>query len=158
MENQENITGTGAVPNPLFFDRPRIVMFEETDLKHREIGIHFSAVYVIRVADRVVVTVSGGPSLLRLRQDLVSNIELGPETDVPFFDTVSVASVATTSANERGLGGHIGFDGTFLLNEQLGVSAFARYVGGSVDLHNGDSVVSVDVGGFQFGGGLRLFF
>ena len=64
MENQDDIAGTGTVPNPLFFDRPRSVMFAETGLKHREIGVHFSAVYVIPVSERFLISVSGGPNLV----------------------------------------------------------------------------------------------
>ena len=88
----------------------------------------------------------------------MSDVELGPETDAPFFDTVDVASVSTTTVSETGLGVHIGFDETFLLNDQLGVGGFFRFAGGSVDLPAGDTLVSVDVGGVQVGGGLRLFF
>ena len=156
--SQNDGLGTGIVPNPLFFDRSRDVSFLETGLEQREIGIHFSAVYVIPVSDRFLVSVVGGPTLFRLRQDLVSDVELGPETDAPFFDTVDVASVSTTTVSETGLGVHIGFDGTFLLNDQLGVGGFFRFAGGSVDLPAGDTLVSVDVGGVQVGGGLRLFF
>lgn len=158
LRNQSNANGTGTVPNPLFFDRPRDVTFAQTGLEHREIGIHFSAVYVIPVSDRFMVSAFGGPTLFRLRQDLVSNVELGPETHAPLFDIVNVESVSTTSVSETGFGGHIGFDGTFLLNDQLGVGGFFRYAGGSVDLPTGDTLVSVSVGGLQIGGGLRLFF
>ena len=158
LGNQNDVSGTGTVPNPLFFDRPRDVTFEETGLEHREVGIHFSAVYVIPVSDRFLVSVFGGPTLFRLRQDLVSDVVLGPETDAPFFDMVDVASVSTTSVSATSFGGHIGFDGTFLLNDQLGVGGFFRCAAGSVDLPTGDTLVSVDAGGLQIGGGLRLFF
>ena len=158
LTNQNDVSGTGTAPNPLFFDRPRDVVFQETGLEHREVGIHLSAVYIIPVSDRFLVSVFGGPTLFRLRQDIVSSVELGPETAAPLFDMVDVASVSTTSISETGFGGHIGFDGTFLLNDQLGVGGFFRYAGGSVDLPTGDTVVPVDVGGVQVGGGLRLFF
>ena len=158
QESSDEITGSGSVPNPLFFDRPRAVTFAETGLKHREVGIHFSAVYVIPVSDRFTVSLFGGPTIFRVRQDPVSSIVLGPETDAPLFETVTVASVGTSSVDETGGGGHLGFDGTFLLNDQLGVGGFFRYAGGSVDLPTGNSMTSLDVGGAQVGGGLRVFF
>ena len=46
----------------------------------------------------------------------------------------------------------------FLLNDQLGVGGFFRFAGGSVDLPIGNAMTSVDVGGAQLGGGLRLYF
>lgn len=132
--------------------------FTETALKHREVGIHISAVYVLPVSERFMLSIFGGPTVFRVRQDLVTDVELGPETAAPLFDMVSVASVTTSSANESGIGGHIGFDGTFLLNDQLGVGGFVRYTGGSVDLPTGTTTTTIDVGAAQLGGGLRLFF
>ena len=158
MENEDDATGRGTVPNPLFFDRSREVTYTATGLKHREIGINLSAVYVIPVTERFLVSIFGGPTFFRLRQSLVSDLQLGPETDPPFFDSVEVTSVATTSVSESGFGGHIGFDGTVLLNDFLGVGGFFRFASGSVDLPMGGTTVSVDVGGLQLGGGLRLMF
>lgn len=158
LQNSDDISGTGTVPNPLFFDSPRSVTFTETALKHREVGIHISAVYVLPVSERFMLSIFGGPTVFRVRQDLVTDVELGPETAAPLFDMVSVASVTTSSANESGIGGHIGFDGTFLLNDQLGVGGFVRYTGGSVDLPTGTTTTTIDVGAAQLGGGLRLFF
>ena len=158
LQNTDDVVGSGTVPNPLFFDRPRAVTYSESGLKHREVGIHFSAVYVIPLSERMMVSIFGGPTIFRVRQDLVSAVELGPELDAPLFENVSVSSVTTSSANETSVGGHIGFDGTFLLNDQLGVGGFFRFAGGSVDLPIGNAMTSVDVGGAQLGGGLRLFF
>ncbi len=158
LQTSDDVSGTGSVPNPLFFDSPRSVTFTETGLKHREVGVHFSAVYVIPVSERFMVSLFGGPTIFRVRQDFVTDVELGPETDAPLFETVSVASVTTSSTDETGFGGHIGFDGTFLMNDQLGVGGFFRYTGGSVDLPAGNSMKTIDVGGAQLGGGLRLFF
>ena len=158
LQNTDDITGSGSVPNPLFFDRPRSVTYAETGLKRREVGIHISAIYVVPFSGRVMFSIFGGPTIFRARQDLISDIELGPELDAPLFGTVTVASVSTVSISKTGVGGHIGFDGTFLLNDQLGVGGFFRYTGGSVDLPTGNTMTSVDVGGAQLGGGLRVFF
>ena len=158
LRSSDGISGAGTVPNPLFFDSPRSVTFTETGLKHREVGIHVSVIYMIPVSERFMVSLFGGPTIFCLRQDLVTDVELGPELDAPLFETVSVASVTTSSTDETGVGGHIGFDVTFLLNNQLGAGEFFRYTGGSVDLPTGNTMTSIDVGGAQVGGGLRLFF
>ena len=158
LGKSDDITGGGTVPNPLFFDRPRTVTYTETGLERRETGIHFSAFYVVPISERLMLTFFGGPTIFRVRQDLVGDIELGPETDAPLFRNVTVSSVVTRTVNETGFGGHIGLDGTFMLNDQLGVGGFFRYSGGSVELPTGNTRTSVDVGGPQLGGGLRLFF
>ena len=158
LQNSDDVSGTGTVTNPLFFDSPRSVTLAETGLKHREVSVHFSAVYVLSVSERFRVSLFGGPTIFRIRQDLVTDVELGPETDPPLFQTVTIASVTTSSANETGVGGHIGFDGTYLLKDQLGVGGFFRYTGSSVDLPTGNTMTTIDVGGAQLGGGVRLFF
>ena len=158
FETTEDISLRGTVPSPLFFDRPRTVTFEATGLKRRELGIHLSALYVFPVSDRILVSIFGGPSVFQLRQGLVRDIELGPETDAPLFGSVDVSSVVIDSVRNWAVGGHAGVDGTFLLTSQLGVSGFFRVAGGAVDLTSGNISVSVDVGGAQLGGGLKLFF
>ena len=145
----DDIAGTGTVPNPLLHHRPRSVSYTETGLKHHELAVHLSAVYVVPVYERFIVSLLGGPTLFRIHQDVISDIELGPET---------LNALTTSSVGRTGFGGHIGFDGTFLLNEELGASGFFHYAGGTVDLPSGNSVISIKVGGAQLGGGLKLFF
>ena len=158
FESQDNISGQGTVPNPLFIGRPRTVTFEGASFQHRQLGIHLSIVYVIPLSERIRVSVFGGPTLFRLNQDIVEDLQLGPETGAPFFNTVDVQSAVATSVTQAGIGGHFGFDGTYLLTSQFGVTGIFRFAGGSVELLDGNSTIPVDVGGPQFSGGLRLFF
>ena len=154
----DDIVGTGTVPNPLLHHRPRPVSYAETGLKRHELAVHLSAVYVVPVSERFIVSVLAGPTLFRVHQDVISAVELGPETQAPLFPTVTVNALTTASVGRTGIGGHIGFDGTFLLNEELGASGFVHYAGGAVDLPSGNTVISINVGGAQVGGGLKLFF
>ena len=154
----DDIVGTGTVPNPLLHQRPRPVSYTETGLKHHELAVHLSAVYVVPVSERFIVSLLAGPTLFRIHQDVISEVELGPETQAPLFSTVTVNALTTSSVGRTGFGGHIGFDGTFLLNEELGASGFFHYAGGAVDLPSGNTVISIKVGGAQLGGGLKLFF
>ena len=157
FKDTNGVTGIGDIPNPLFFDRPRSVSFEDSGFEHREIGINISAVYPIPVTDRLTVTLSGGPTLFRLRQDLVADVELAGATP-PRFDRPTVVGTTPLSASGTGWGGHLGVEGTYLLTEQLGVGAFARVTGGSVDLTTETISAIVDVGGPQLGAALTLFF
>ena len=115
-------------------------------------------VYVIPLSDRIRVSVFGGPTLFRLNQDIVEDLQLGPEPGAPFFNTVDVQSAVASSVTQSGFGGHFGFDGTYLLTSQFGVTGIFRFAGGSVELLDESSATSIDVGGPQLSGGLRLFF
>ena len=157
FNDTSGIDGIGSVPNPLFFNRPRNVSFEDTGFEHRQIGINISALYSIPLSDRLIVTISGGPTLFRLRQDLVTDVELGAATP-PNFDNGEVIATTATSSNGTGWGGHFGVEGTYLLTEQLGVGAFIRVTAGSVDLATETTSAVVDVGGPQLGAALKLFF
>ena len=155
-----NTTGsaqvTGAVPHPLFFNRPRSVMFELTDLSRRELGYHVQAYYLIPLTERFSVALFGGPSLIRLQQDVVSEVgiaEMGP----PFSD-VDVTAISTAIEKGTGFGGSVGADLSYRFTPVVGAGFFLKYVGGSVDLVETEDGGSVGVGGMQLGGGLRIFF
>jgi hypothetical protein len=147
---------TGTVPHPLVFDRPRNLSFQRADFEHRQIAVHFQAVYVVPATDRFELSIFGGPSVFRLQQGLVTLIDTAEVGDP--FGTVNVRRVTTQSVTETGLGGNAGADVTYLLTEQLGVGVFVRFAGGSVELPTTGGTLAVDVGGLQIGGGLRLRF
>ena len=155
---------TSQIPHPLFFDRPRTATFARTDLEHKQTGIHLQAVWVVPVRDRIDVSVFGGPSFFSVDQNLITSVTLASETVSP-FDAVAISGVTTSTASERAVGGHVGVDVTYLVTEQLGGSTgqlgagvFVRWAGASVDLPASGGVQSIDVGGAQFGIGLRARF
>ena len=110
---------------------------------------------MISITDEIDVSVFGGPSVLRVEQDVVAAVTAAEVGDP--FDTVNVA-VTTETASKRGAGVNVGADVTYMFTEQLGAGGFFRFAGGSVDLPVGSTTVAVDVGGVQVGGGLRVRF
>jgi hypothetical protein len=136
---------TTTVPHPTFFDRPAVATGRIEDLKRKEIGFHPQIVWAYPLTDRMDLALSAGPSFVRLTQDVVQVLTIPPGTQIGL---VSVA-------NEKGTakGGHIGADVTYTFTQRYGGAAFLRYVGASVDL---PSVPSVDTGGLQVGGGIRI--
>ena len=149
-------TTTGAVPHPLLVNRPRSVSFEQMDLARRELGYHFQAYYLIPVTERFALAVFGGPSMIRLEQDLVDEVsiaEMGPP-----FTAVTVTGVSTVRATGTRLGGNLGADVSYRFNSAVGVGFTLKYIGGSIDLAETMGDESLEVGGVQFGGGLRVFF
>ena len=154
---------TGQIPHPLFFDRPRSATFSRTDLEHTETGIHLQAVWVVPVRDRIGVSVFGGPSSFSVDQSIITSVT-SAEIAAP-FDVVNISGVATSTVSESAVGGHVGVDVTYLVTEQLGGSTgqlgagvFVRWAGASVDLPASGGVQPLDVGGAQYGIGLRVRF
>ena len=148
---------TGSVPHPLFFNRPRSPTFARSDLEHKEVGVHIQAAWVMPLNEKIIVTVAGGPSFFSVDQSLITSVTKAPEIGAP-FDVVEIGSAAATSASETGVGGNAGIDIAYLVTETLGGGLFVRWTGGSVDVPASGGTQSVDVGGVQFGIGLRARF
>jgi hypothetical protein len=159
---------TSELPHPFFFDLPRTTTGVADGLERRELGIHVQGLWVSQLADWLVISVSGGPSLINAQQDLVSSVqhsEIGFPFDEVIFDGHSVSS---QSANTIGVNGGVDID-TFVLHmlpylnryevmEHVGFGLLLRYVRGSVEMQVGDDRVEVDLGGIQVTAGLRLRF
>ena len=156
------------LPHPFVFDLPRRTTGAARDLERQELAVHIRALWMIRLADWLVVSVSGGPSLLHARQHLVASIEY-TELAFPFVEVLFAGhTVDTRSKNTLGLNGGVDID-TFVLHKlpilnrygvvrHIGLGLLIQYVRGSVDLQLGDDPIDVDLGGLQLTGGLRLRF
>ena len=147
---------TGSVPHPLFFFRPRTGNFARADLEYKEQGVHIQAAWVMPLSAKISVTVAGGPSFFTVDQSLITSVT-PQEVGAP-FNTVDISSTTTTSVSESVVGGNAGIDITYLVTEYLGGGLFVRWAGGTVDIPATGGVQSLDVGGTQFGIGLRARF
>lgn len=159
VSSNSDATVAGRVPHPLFFDRPREFSTAVSGLERSESALHLSFGYMVPLNDKIDVHIFGGPSFFWLSQDVVADVQIG-EAGAPF--TSVVVSPVVTEREEKPVGGHIGADFTYRFYEtgrmKLGAGAFLRYAGASADLVVVDQTVSSDVGGFQFGFGLRTRF
>ena len=156
------------VPHPFFFDLPRTTTGVAGGLVREELGIHLRGLWVMQFTDWLVVSVSGGPSLINAQQDLVASVEHA-EVGFPFDDIVFTGHTVTgQSSNTVGVNAGVDID-TFVLHrlpflnryeilERVGIGMLLRYVRGSVDVQVGDSPVEVDLGGLQTTVGLRFRF
>ena len=149
-------TVSGSVPHPLFFNRPRTAVFPVSDLEHTQTGIHLQAVWVVPVIDRIDISVFGGPSFFGVTDSIITGATPA-EVGAP-FNIVEIIAAATSTVSERGVGGNVGVDVTYMVTEQLGGGIFARWAGASVDIPATGDSQSFDVGGGQFGIGLRARF
>jgi hypothetical protein len=146
--SSDGVSINAQVPDPARFERLRSVDTTLPDAKHSENAVHFSAVWMVPVTDKIDVGVSAGPSVFMVKQDLATGLtvsEPGP----------TVSSVTSTAAKKTAGGINLGVDVTYLVTKKIGAGVLARYAGGSVKF---PASKSLGVGGFQFGVGLRYRF
>jgi hypothetical protein len=144
------------VPHPFFDDRHRTVDGEASDVSRRETAVHAQVYYEWRHRGSWRVRLFGGPSYVRIEQDLVT----GVETQETFpFDTAEFRRATTGRANGSGIGVNAGLDVTRMFSRRAGFGGLVRYTAASIDLNApGDRDVSTDGGGLTAGLGLRFAF
>ena len=138
------------VPDPDFFDSPRLVSTTVAGAKHSQPAIHLTGTWMMPVTDKVDVGFQFGPSIFFVSQDLPTGLsvtEPGP--------TISQLNVTSVDSTTFGL--HFGVDMTYLITPRIGAGVLARYTYGSTDL-DGATGDSLTLGGFQIGAGLRVRF
>jgi hypothetical protein len=147
---------TAQVPSPVYYDQPRTVTATLNDLEHVEEGYHFQALWMLPITDRLDIVFSGGPSVFSLKQGIVTSPQI---TEVgPPYTTVNMTVSQTTTKGSQ-IGFNVGADLTYRFANNVGVGAILRYAAATVSLEpDGSESSDVKVGGFQFGGGLRIRF
>lgn len=154
FEKQGQASVDARVPHPFFFNRPRTVRGEADRIARTELGVHILAGWLLPLSDRLDLLVSGGPSYIRVRQSLVE--EVGFTETFP-FDSAAFAGVSTMKVEQGSWGANAGADLTFRFHPHFGVGTRVRFSRASIDLPSADGDdVSVDVGGLQVVGGLRV--
>ena len=164
---RDDVELTGTVPHPLFYERPRALLSQLDGYHRTQTGIHAHAVWTVPVSERFDVALSAGPSLFLVTQDRVSEVVV--TLPGPTHEEFQVEPTAKSVA-ERAYGTNAGVDVTYHLFRQLepgavfwtaGLGFFVRWTGATVrfssEVDRAQSASS-DVGGLQYGAGLRLRF
>jgi hypothetical protein len=148
---------TAQIPHPVFFNRPRTATASASGLEHRENAVHIHAMWVQPITDKLDVAIGAGPVFFSVTQQLVTGITVS-EGSAPFTTvTIGGAPVSEEKANKTGFS--VGADVSFMATRHLGGGFFFRYAVASVDLPAlGGNATSLDVGGTQVGGGVRVRF
>jgi len=151
-------TLTAKVPHPLFYDQPRTATAEIPNLKHQETALHLMGVFVLPVTNKLDVMVSAGPTFFNLEQQTIAADAQYSEVGAP-YNSITLNSVSKITTKESKVGFNVGADLTVRLTTKLGIGGFVRYASAKVEIvpQSGDAT-EVNVGGLQFGGGLRLRF
>jgi hypothetical protein len=151
-----DVSVAAQIPHPFFFNRLRPVSGTSADLAREETGLHARLLWVGTVAPMWIVSIGGGPSLFRIGQDLVDDITV--DQTYP-YDTATLRGVVATRHTGSAVGFNIVADVTHLLTRHLGVGIAGGFSRGKVDLTTTDNqTMTVDAGGAQVSGGVRLHF
>ena len=146
----------GLVPHPFFFNRPRSVDGSIVGLDRQELALHLQVRGDLPVAERLQVTLFGGPSWFRVRQGLVRSITY---TEAYPYDEALFEGATTTSEAGSALGFNVGVDTAIFFTRHSGIGVLVQYAGAKIDLPSADlGLNDVNAGGIQTGVGLRLRF
>lgn len=162
--NQFSSEGAGtvaaSVPHPLVYDQLRTTGQSFDGLKTSERAFHLMAFFVLPLSDKFDVTVSAGPTFFSVEQDTINAAaaQIGP--DAAPYTTVSLTGVNTVTTKESKVGLNVGADATFKFTKYLGIGAFVRYAKATIEMtpEGLSEPLTIDAGGMQFGGGIRIRF
>ncbi len=143
------------LPHPLLFERPRSLTGSQSGIRSSEIGVHTQLLYTLPVTARVALVLSGGPSVVRLTQDLVTGVTYD---DTYPFDEVTFRNAPARRAKASATGFNAGADLRWRFTRSVGLGALVRYSRASVDLRADARTVQVRIGGAQAGVGMRVTF
>ena len=153
--NDADVSGT--IPHPFFFRTPRTITGTAPGLRRDELVTHLQAIYTLRPGASVDVSLSAGPSFFRVRQAVVYDVAF---SDTYPYDRAAFASAASQQVTAHKTGFNAGADVGLRLSRHAGVGGGVRFSQAVVSLGipNSTTTTSVDAGGVQFAGGLRLSF
>jgi hypothetical protein len=150
---------TGGIPDPAETDQFRPVSGSIPDMKHSESWFAFLAGYLLPkfplpdfipdFADKIDLIVLAGPVRAGVKHEVVSAVTVSETGSTP---TVSIDR-RTISKGFWGI--QVGIDGRYMFTDHVGAGVFLRFMDASGDVVDG---LNLDLGGFQFGGGVRIKF
>jgi Outer membrane protein beta-barrel domain len=153
----ESPTLTAQIPHPFLGGINRTATASAGELSHSESAFHLHLLWMIPLSEEIEIAVLVGPSFYNIKQDFVETVSV-VETP-PDYTSVSISSVQQVEQSDTAVAFTAGLDGTYRLTPRFGIGAFFRYSGASADMPlSGGNSVTVEAGGIQIGGGLRVRF
>jgi hypothetical protein len=149
------VSVTASLPHPLFFQRPRNVSGETSGIAREETGVHIQAQYQLPPFGKLHVVAFGGPSVLDIKQSIVTDVNF--TEDYP-FDTASFVGVDSRRIAGTANGFNVGADVRWMFTRHIGAGGVIRFTRAKVDLGIDSRTVRVDAGGAQVAVGARLAF
>jgi hypothetical protein len=143
---------TGQVPHPFFFNRPRPVTGDAPGLEREETGGHAQVLWMMPIAAKWQVGLSGGPSWFTVGQDLVQTVTV---TESYPYDTATFAGFTAARRTGSRVGFNAGGDIAYMFTPRIGFGITAGYSRARVPL---DEATTINAGGAHVGGGIRFRF
>jgi hypothetical protein len=148
-------TVDAQLPHPFFDNRFRAVE-GTTPATRNEVGAHVLIGWMMPITDRIRLLVTAGPSVLSVRQSLVTSVEF---TETFPYDTATFRSATTKDATATATGFNAGADVFWMFSRNVGAGGLIQVARARVKLPvDGGRTISIDAGGVQVGGGLRFIF
>ena len=149
-------TLTARIPHPFVMNMHRVVSMP-AGLRRKELAVHTNALYFVEPSERLLLIVGGGVSLYRASQTFAEGIEYHEDTPITPATAV-VTRVDVISASGTGLGLNGSLEGIWSIDQNVGISAFARYARGTVTFSPRGHDVDTPTGGLQLGVGIRFLY
>ena len=148
FKNSGDVPVNGSVPHPFFFNRARPVTGVAPGVR-QEMAVHVDAMWVVPIRPKMTLAVFGGPSFYSVKQTAVTDFDYNQSYP---YDDVTLTRVIATDESSSVTGVNFGADVGYYFTESIGVGGLIRFGRASVDT----SIGSLDVGGPEFGVGLRI--
>lgn len=147
---------TGSIPHPFFFAQPRTVTADVSGINRQETAIHLQARGRLPIGRRFEVTAFGGPSIVHVSQDVMTDFTY---TDVYPYDRVTFRSATTTVGAATKIGVNAGADVAFFFTRKVGIGFGGQFTRATATVAAAKGrTQDVTMGGLQTGGGLRVRF
>ena len=147
---------TASLPHPFYFNRPRRVEGAASGLGRDETMIAIEGSWMVRLNARTDVQVFGGPAFFSVRAGVPATVQF---TESYPFDAAAFTGVETARVSGSAAGFTVGGDVSYMFTRSIGVGGHVRFSRAAASLTPpGGQATTVDLGGVQAGGGLRVRF
>lgn len=152
--SKSDVQVLARIPHPIFFDQVRTATYEATDIKNSSGALHLNGIWFVPFTTEIDFQISAGPSIVFVNQEVVTAANLLSEN--PPFTDPRIDSITVTAEKKTTVGFNAAVDMAYMANDQYGFGVTARYLFASADVEG--LTDSLQVGGFQIGGGVRIRF
>jgi hypothetical protein len=144
------------IPHPLFFGQARAIEGRQGGIETTETDVHVQLLYAVQTSPSITLTLSAGPSIVRLQQELVTDVAY--DETYP-FDAATFRSAESRRVKASATGFNAGADIRWMFSRMFGLGGLVRFTRATVDLTTSDNrTVAVRAGGVQGGVGIRVVF
>ena len=148
-------TVSARVPHP-FFDNQFRTVEGPAPAARDEVSASLQVGWMLPVSPRLRLLVTAGPSVISVRQTIVTGLKL---TETYPYDTAAFASATTIDTSRSATGFGAGADLFWMFSRNVGAGALVQFTHAHVTLDAGSGhSVGVDAGGAQAGAGIRFVF